>query len=187
MATIKKLDNGKWFARIFWNDINDLDSNGKPKRKQKAKQGFKTKREAEKWARDTKVKFENGDIKVPIAEMRALAKGWQLKTFMNINQAILNEQNSELSQDNLKKYRKIVSKFDDKNLADMDGIIFDITHLYLIFLNSIQGKKKDKEAYNKIQKIIEHYLGIDNDDWMDDVPIHIHKERSNKENDNSNS
>lgn len=131
--------------------------------------------------------FENGDIKVPIAEMSALAKGWQLKTFMNINQAILNEQNSELSQDNLKKYRKIVSKFDDKNLADMDGIIFDITHLYLIFLNSIQGKKKDKEAYNKIQKIIEHYLGIDNDDWMDDVPIHIHKERSNKENDNSNS
>lgn len=62
MATVKKLDNGKWFARIFWTDINDLDKNGKPKRKQKAKQGFKTKRDAEKWARDTKVKFENNEL-----------------------------------------------------------------------------------------------------------------------------
>lgn len=62
MATVKKLDNGKWFARIFWTDINDLDKNGKPKRKQKARQGFKTKRDAEKWARDTKVKFENNEI-----------------------------------------------------------------------------------------------------------------------------
>lgn len=58
MATVKKLDNGKWFARIFWTDINDLDKNGKPKRKQKAKQGFKTKRDAEKWVEILKLSLK---------------------------------------------------------------------------------------------------------------------------------
>lgn len=100
------------------------------------------------------------DVKASIYEMRELSKAWQLATFTRINQAILNHQNTQLSGDEIEKYRKIVADFDAKNLVDTSDINFHITQLYLIMLNAIQGKSKDKEAFEKISKIICEYLGI---------------------------
>lgn len=100
------------------------------------------------------------DVKASIYEMRELSKAWQLATFTRINKAILNHQNMELSGDEVEKYRKIVADFDAKNLVDTSDINFHITQLYLIMLNAIQGKSKDKEAFEKISKIICEYLGI---------------------------
>lgn len=100
------------------------------------------------------------DVKASIYEMRELSKAWQLATFTRINKAILNHQNMELSGDEVEKYRKVVADFDAKNLVDTSDINFHITQLYLIMLNAIQGKSKDKEAFEKISKIICEYLGI---------------------------
>lgn len=129
MATIKKLDNGKWFARIFLNDINDLDSNGKPKRKQKAKQGFRTKREAEKWARDTKVKFENGEI---------VAKD-VIPSFVDyFNQWAKTYRYPEISEVTKRRYKE-VAKHLKKNFGNRP--INKITRMqYQIFLNKFSAK-----------------------------------------------
>ncbi|WP_301049729.1 site-specific integrase [Lactobacillus intestinalis] len=51
--------NGSWAIRVNWTDYTDLDENGKPKYKQKVKQGFLTKTAAKKWERDQKYKLEH--------------------------------------------------------------------------------------------------------------------------------
>lgn len=52
--------NGSWAIRVNWVDYSTLDKNGKPKYRQKTKQGFSTKTQAKKWERDTKYKLEHG-------------------------------------------------------------------------------------------------------------------------------
>ena len=121
-------------------------------------------------------------VKVPIDEALALSNGLQIKEFLTINDAILNGQNEHLSINDLENYKKITANFDAENLADIDEINFNITQLYLIMLNAIQGKKKDKNALSKINKIIEIYLGLDEEDKWDGLPITLKKQRSeNKE------
>ena len=121
-------------------------------------------------------------VKVPIDEALALSNGLQIKEFLTINDAILNGQNEHLSINDLENYKKITANFDAENLADIDEINFNITQLYLIMLNAIQGKKKDKKALSKINKIIEIYLGLDEEDKWDGLPITLKKQRSeNKE------
>lgn len=52
--------NGKWYKRGSYYDQNDLDKNGKPKRKFASKQGFQTKRQADEWAVEFLHKVNNG-------------------------------------------------------------------------------------------------------------------------------
>ena len=82
-------------------------------------------------------------VKVPIDEALALSNGLQIKEFLTINDAILNGQNEHLSINDLENYKKITANFDAENLADIDEINFNITQLYLIMLNAIQGKKPE--------------------------------------------
>ncbi|MBD5430109.1 tyrosine-type recombinase/integrase [Lactobacillus sp.] len=57
--------NGGWLARATWRDPYDLDENGKPIKKQKSKQGFKTKREAKAWGTEYELKGTRGLIQQP--------------------------------------------------------------------------------------------------------------------------
>ncbi|QNQ83816.1 site-specific integrase [Lactobacillus sp. PV037] len=62
MAYYKQLSTRNWLARVSWRDKTDLDDSGKPKKKQKAKQGFKTKLEAKRWATEYEDKAIKGLI-----------------------------------------------------------------------------------------------------------------------------
>ena len=91
-------------------------------------------------------------VKVPIDEALALSNGLQIKEFLTINDAILNGQNEHLSINDLENYKKITANFDAENLADIDEINFNITQLYLIMLNAIQGKKRIKKHLVKLTR-----------------------------------
>ena len=54
--------NGKWCQRVSYRDYNDLDKNGKPKRKFKSKQGFATKRQAKEWGEEFLTKAHQGKL-----------------------------------------------------------------------------------------------------------------------------
>lgn len=100
-------------------------------------------------------------------EIKNLTMNLNVKTFLRISHAILSEQNGALpALVDVDRYKKLVSNFDSTNLKDISDINENITDLYLIMLNAMQGKKKDKEAYNKIQKIINDWLTIDENDEL---------------------
>lgn len=100
-------------------------------------------------------------------EIKNLTMSLRVKTFLRISHAILSEQNGALpALVDVDRYKKLVSNFDNTNLKDISDINANITDLYLIMLNAMQGKKKDKEAYNKIQKIINEWLTIDENDEL---------------------
>ena len=100
-------------------------------------------------------------------EIKNLTMSLSVKTFLRISHAILSEQNGALpALVDVDRYKKLVSNFDNTNLKDISDINENITDLYLIMLNAMQGKKKDKEAYNKIQKIINDWLTIDENDEL---------------------
>ena len=66
--------NGSWAIRVNWTDYTDLDKNGKPKYKQKVKQGFLTKTAAKKWERDQKYKLEH-NLEMVIIDYLQLMSG----------------------------------------------------------------------------------------------------------------
>ena len=119
-------------------------------------------------------------IKVPVNEMLALANGLELKTFLKINNAIISKQNGELSENDFKKYSKIVSHLDKNDFPSIGDVNFYITNFYEIMLDEINKDKKAKIALDEIKKIISKYLGLDEDDF-DDEPITIKKVHSDKE------
>lgn len=119
-------------------------------------------------------------IKVPVNEMLALANGLELKTFLKINNAIISKQNGELSENDFKKYSKIVSHLDKNDFPSIGDVNFYMTNFYEIMLDEINKDKKAKIALDEIKKIISKYLGLDEDDF-DDEPITIKKVHSDKE------
>ena len=119
-------------------------------------------------------------IKVPVNEMLALANGLELKTFLKINNAIISKQNGELSENDFKKYSKIVSHLDKNDFPSIGDVNFYMTNFYKIMLDEINKDKKAKIALDEIKKIISKYLGLDEDDF-DDEPITIKKVHSDKE------
>lgn len=119
-------------------------------------------------------------VKVPVNEMLALADGLELKTFLKINNAIISKQNGELSENDLKKYSKIVSHLDKNDFPSIGDINFYMTNFYEIMLDEINKDKKAKIALDEIKKIISSYLGLDYYDF-DDEPITIKKVHSDKE------
>lgn len=125
-------------------------------------------------------------VKVPIDDMLALYRTLKSKLFLKITESILNGQNEHLSENGLKEYRKIAYSLDEKNLADIGELNNVVTDIYLIMLNAMQGKKKDKDTRKKIRKILNDYEGIDPDDYPElenDEPIKIKKIPSNKNKD----
>lgn len=118
-------------------------------------------------------------VKVPVNEMLALADGLELKTFLKINNAIISKQNGELSENDLKKYSKIVSHLDKNDFPSIGDINFYMTNFYEIMLDEINKDKKAKIALDEIKKIISSYLGLDYYDF-DDEPITIKKVHSDK-------
>ena len=119
-------------------------------------------------------------VKVPVNEMLALANGLELKTFLKINNAIISKQNGELSENDFKKYSKIVSHLDKNDFPSIGDVNFYMTNFYEIMLDEINKDKKAKIALDEIKKIISKYLGLDEDDF-DDEPITIKKVHSDKE------
>lgn len=118
-------------------------------------------------------------VKVPVNEMLALADGLELKTFLKINNAIISKQNGELSENDFKKYSKIVSHLDKNDFPSIGDINFYMTNFYEIMLDEINKDKKAKIALDEIKKIISSYLGLDYYDF-DDEPITIKKVHSDK-------
>lgn len=118
-------------------------------------------------------------VKVPVNEMLALSNGLELKTFLKINNAIISKQNGELSENDFKKYSKIVSHLDKNDFPSIGDINFYMTNFYEIMLDEIKDKKA-KIALDEIKKIISSYLGLDYYDF-DDEPITIKKVHSDKE------
>lgn len=119
-------------------------------------------------------------VKVPVNEMLALSNGLELKTFLKINNAIISKQNGELSENDFKKYSKIVSHLDKNDFPSIGDINFYMTNFYEIMLDEINKDKKAKIALDEIKKIISSYLGLDYYDF-DDEPITIKKVHSDKE------
>ena len=119
-------------------------------------------------------------VKVPVNEMLALSNGLELKTFLKINNAIISKQNGELSENDFKKYSKIVSHLDKNDFPSIGDINFYMTNFYEIMLDEINKDKKAKIAFDEIKKIISSYLGLDYYDF-DDEPITIKKVHSDKE------
>lgn len=119
-------------------------------------------------------------VKVPVNEMLALANGLELKTFLKINNAIISKQNGELSENDFKKYSKIVSHLDKNDFPSIGDVNFYMTNFYEIMLDEINKDKKAKIALDEIKKIISKYLGLDEDDF-DDEPITIKKVHSDQE------
>lgn len=119
-------------------------------------------------------------VKVPVNEMLALSNGLELKTFLKINNAIISKQNGELSENDFKKYSKIVSHLDKNDFPSIGDVNFYITNFYEIMLDEINKDKKAKIALDEIKKIISKYLGLD-EDGFDDEPITIKKVHSDKE------
>lgn len=119
-------------------------------------------------------------VKVPVNEMLALADGLELKTFLKINNAIISKQNGELSENDFKKYSKIVSHLDKNDFPSIGDVNFYMTNFYEIMLDEINKDKKAKIALDEIKKIISKYLGLD-EDGFDDEPITIKKVHSDKE------
>lgn len=121
-------------------------------------------------------------IKVPVNEMLALANGLELKTFLKINNAIISKQNGELSENDFKKYSKIVSHLDKNDFPSIGDVNFYMTNFYEIMLDEINKDKKAKIALDEIKKIISKYLGLDEEDKWDGLPVTLKKQRSeNKE------
>ena len=121
-------------------------------------------------------------IKVPVNEMLALANGLELKTFLKINTAIISKQNGELSENDFKKYSKIVSHLDKNDFPSIGDVNFYMTNFYEIMLDEINKDKKAKIALDEIKKIISKYLGLDEEDKWDGLPVTLKKQRSeNKE------
>lgn len=124
---------------------------------------------------------DSGDLKVPYKEFKALSNGLQVTEFFKITNSILNNQNDQLSQVDIKEYKEIISKLDSKDLAGMDEINLYMTTLYLIMLNAVfKGEKKEKKALKKIEKIMLDYLGIE--DSEEEVVYQIIKDNSSKNN-----
>lgn len=119
-------------------------------------------------------------VKVPVNEMLALSNGLELKTFLKINNAIISKQNGELSENDFKKYSKIVSHLDKNDFPSIGDVNFYMTNFYEIMLDEINKDKKAKIALDEIKKIISKYLGLD-EDGFDDEPITIKKVHSDKE------
>ena len=121
-------------------------------------------------------------VKVPVNEMLALANGLELKTFLKINNAIISKQNGELSENDFKKYSKIVSHLDKNDFPSIGDVNFYMTNFYEIMLDEINKDKKAKIALDEIKKIISKYLGLDEEDKWDGLPVTLKKQRSeNKE------
>lgn len=118
-------------------------------------------------------------VKVPVNEMLALSNGLELKTFLKINNAIISKQNGELSENDFKKYSKIVSHLDKNDFPSIGDVNFYMTNFYEIMLDEINKDKKAKIALDEIKKIISKYLGLD-EDGFDDEPITIKKVHSDK-------
>ena len=120
--------------------------------------------------------------KVPVDEMLALMNGLKLKTFLKINSSIISKQNGELSENDLKKYNKIAFNLDKNDLSKIADVNFYMTNLYEIMLDEINKDKKAKIALDEIKKIISKYLGLDEEDKWDGLPVTLKKQRSeNKE------
>ena len=120
--------------------------------------------------------------KVPVNEMLALMNGLKLKTFLKINSSIISKQNGELSENDLKKYNKIAFNLDKNDLSKIADVNFYMTNFYEIMLDEINKDKKAKMALDEIKKIISKYLGLDEEDKWDGLPVTLKKQRSeNKE------
>lgn len=120
--------------------------------------------------------------KVPVDEMLALMNGLKLKTFLKINSSIISKQNGELSENDLKKYNKIAFNLDKNDLSKIADVNFYMTNFYEIMLDEINKDKKAKIALDEIKKIISKYLGLDEEDKWDGLPVTLKKQRSeNKE------
>ena len=120
--------------------------------------------------------------KVPVDEMLALMTGLKLKTFLKINSSIISKQNGELSENDLKKYNKIAFNLDKNDLSKIADVNFYMTNFYEIMLDEINKDKKAKIALDEIKKIISKYLGLDEEDRWDGLPVTLKKQRSeNKE------
>lgn len=120
--------------------------------------------------------------KVPVDEMLALMNGLKLKTFLKINSSIISKQNGELSENDLKKYNKIAFNLDKNDLSKIADVNFYMTNFYEIMLDEIDKDKKAKIALDEIKKIISKYLGLDEEDKWDGLPVTLKKQRSeNKE------
>ena len=120
--------------------------------------------------------------KVPVDEMLALMTGLKLKTFLKINSSIISKQNGELSENDLKKYNKIAFNLDKNDLSKIADVNFYMTNFYEIMLDEINKDKKAKIALDEIKKIISKYLGLDEEDKWDGLPVTLKKQRSeNKE------
>lgn len=120
--------------------------------------------------------------KVPVNEMLALMNGLKLKTFLKINSSIISKQNGELSENDLKKYNKIAFNLDKNDLSKIADVNFYMTNFYEIMLDEINKDKKAKIALDEIKKIISKYLGLDEEDKWDGLPVTLKKQRSeNKE------
>lgn len=120
--------------------------------------------------------------KVPVDEMLALMNGLKLKTFLKINSSIISKQNGELSENDLKKYNEIAFNLDKNDLSKIADVNFYMTNFYEIMLDEINKDKKAKIALDEIKKIISKYLGLDEEDKWDGLPVTLKKQRSeNKE------
>ena len=114
--------------------------------------------------------------------MLALMNGLKLKTFLKINSSIISKQNGELSENDLKKYNKIAFNLDKNDLSKIADVNFYMTNFYEIMLDEINKDKKAKIALDEIKKIISKYLGLDEEDKWDGLPVTLKKQRSeNKE------
>lgn len=109
--------------------------------------------------------------KVPVDEMLALMNGLKLKTFLKINSSIISKQNGELSENDLKKYNKIAFNLDKNDLSKIADVNFYMTNFYEIMLDEINKDKKAKIALDEIKKIISKYLGLDEEDKWDGLPV----------------